>query len=88
MSHIIFIEREIMSHFLSQRLWAKVKSLERGMQGPMDGRISSNCKRGYMDPGTAESVQIFNRDQRTADLLLILKGESRDPRTADLVLIF
>ena len=59
----------------------QVKSLEREMQGPVDGRISPNCKRGYMDPRTA-SVQILNRDQRTADWVLIFKGESRDPRTA------
>ena len=41
-------------------------SLERGMQGPVDGRISPNCKRGYMDPRAAESDQILNREQRTA----------------------
>ena len=58
------------------------------MQGPMDGRISPNYKMGYMDPRTVESVQIFNRDQRTADLVLILKGKVKDPRTTDLVLIF
>jgi len=78
------------SYSSKERLWVilspQVKSLERGMQGPMDGRISPNCKMGYMDPRTAESVQIFNRDQRTADLVLIFKGEGRDQRTVDLIL--
>ena len=55
------------SYGLKERLWVilspQVKSLERWMQGSMDGRISPNCKRRYKDPRTADLVGIFKVDE-------------------------
>ena len=34
------------------------------MQGPMDGRIRPNCKRGCKDPRTTKSVELLKRENQ------------------------